>query len=142
MTGAQNFQNHFFLYIQERPYVLYTHKLYTDGLGSNMPTVLTSWIRTKLSRPNVNLFPRKFHNGFSSHRFTVAAIDQPPFMMKTVTTDIAGNKKVDWDGYELRLLKLMSEHLNFSYQVLEPLEENDLGYVFKQRRRSLAFLSN
>lgn len=98
-----------------------------------MPTVLTSWIRGKLSRPNVNLFPRKFHHGFSAHRFTVAAIDQPPFMMKTVTTDIAGNIKIDWDGYEWRLLKLIGEHMNFSYQILEPLEENDLGYAFKQQ---------
>lgn len=110
-----------------RPYVLYTHKLYTDGLGSNMPAVLTSWIRGKLSRPNVNLFPRKFHNGFSLHRFSVAAIDQPPFMLKAVTTDIAGNKKIDWDGYELRLLRLMSDHLNFSYQIIEPTVEHDLG---------------
>lgn len=114
---------------KERPYVLYTHKLYTDGLGSNTPTVLTSWIQDKLSRPNVNLFPRKFRKGFSSHRFSVAAIDQPPFMLKAVTTDIAGNRKIDWDGYELRLLKMISERLNFTYQIIEPTEEHDLGYV-------------
>lgn len=100
--------------------MLYTHKLYTDGLGSNTPMVLTSWIKGKLSRPNVNLFPRKFLNGFSSHRFVVAAIDQPPFVLKSLSTDIAGNTKINWDGFEIRLLDLMGDRLNFSYQIMEP----------------------
>lgn len=82
--------------------------------------VLTSWIKGKLSRPNVNLFPRKFLNGFSSHRFVVAAIDQPPFVLKSLSTDIAGNTKINWDGFEIRLLDLMGDRLNFSYQIMEP----------------------
>lgn len=106
---------------------MYTHKLYTDGLGSNAPVVLTSWLKGKLSRPNLNLFPKKFHSGFSSHRFSVAAINQPPFMLKTVTTDIAGNKKIDWDGYELRVLKLLADYMNFTFQVVEPSEDHPLG---------------
>lgn len=106
---------------------MYTHKLYTDGLGSNAPAVLTSWIRGKLSRPNVNLFPRKLLNGFSAHRFMVSAIHQPPFVLKTSSTDRVGNKKLNWDGYEIRLLKLLSQKLNFSYQFLEPLHKNELG---------------
>lgn len=67
---------------KERPYVLYTHNLYKDGLGTNEPVVLTSWIKGKLTRPHINLFPRKFKNGFSGHRFLVAAANQPPFVYK------------------------------------------------------------
>lgn len=67
---------------KERPYVLYTHNLYVDGLGTNEPVVLTSWVKGKLTRPHVNLFPRKFKNGFSGHRFVVAAANQPPFVYK------------------------------------------------------------
>lgn len=74
--------------------MLYTHKLYTDGLGSNSPRVLTSWVKGKLSRPKVNLFPRKFHMGFSSHRFMVAAIEQPPFVLKALSTDTTGNTAI------------------------------------------------
>lgn len=67
---------------KERPYVLYTHNLYVDGLGTNEPVVLTSWVKGKLTRPHVNLFPKKFKNGFSGHRFVVAAANQPPFVYK------------------------------------------------------------
>lgn len=113
---------------------MYTHKLYTDGLGSNSPIVLTSWLKGKLSRPKVNLFPRKFLNGFASHRFAVAAIDQPPFVLKFLSTDVAGNTKIDWDGYEVRLLKMLSNRLNFSYQIMEPEIGNDLGYFIKKKK--------
>lgn len=109
---------------------MYTHKLYTDGLGSSTPVVLTSWIKGKLSRPKVNLFPRKFLNGFSSHRFMVAAIDQPPFVLKFLSTDIAGNTKIDWDGFEVRVLDMMADRLNFTYQIMEPEIVNELGYYF------------
>lgn len=79
----------------------------------------------------MNLFPRKFSNGFSTHRFVVAAIDQPPFVMKFLSTDLAGNTKIDWDGLEIRLLTMMSNRLNFSYQVIEPeAGTNPLGYLF------------
>lgn len=67
---------------KERPFVLYTHNLYIDGLGTNEPRVLTSWIKGKLTRPHVNLFPKKFTRGFSGHRFVVAAANQPPFVFK------------------------------------------------------------
>lgn len=79
----------------------------------------------------MDLFPRKFHKGFSSHRFAVAAIDQPPFVIKISSTDAVGNVKLDWDGYEVRLLQMMSERLNFSCQFIEPSDigrENELGY--------------
>lgn len=67
---------------KERPYVLYTHNLYIDGLGTNQPSVLTSWLKGKLTRPHINLFPKKFKNGFSGHRFVVSAANQPPFVFK------------------------------------------------------------
>lgn len=116
---------------KEKPYVLYTHKLYTDGLGSNAPIVLTSWVKGKLSRPKVNLFPRKFLKGFSTHRFLVAAIDQPPFVLKFLSTGTAGNTIIDWDGYEVRLLEAMADRLNFSFQIVEPEVGNELGYFNK-----------
>lgn len=96
-------------------------------MGSNAPIVLTSWVKGKLSRPKVNLFPQKFQGGFSTHRFMVAAIDQPPFALKYLSTDLTGNTKIDWDGYEFRLLTLMSNRLNFSYQIMEPEFGNEFG---------------
>lgn len=115
---------------QERPYVLYTHRLYTDGLGSNTPIVLTSWIKGKLSRPRVNLFPSKFQKGFAGHRFTVTAIHQPPFVIKKLSTDSVGNIRIDWDGFEVRTLKLLAQRLNFSYEVVEPVLGNEFGYCY------------
>lgn len=76
----------------------------------------------------MNLFPRKFLNGFSSHRFMVAAIDQPPFVLKSLSTDIAGNTKIKWDGFEVRLLDLMADRLNFSFQIMEPGKINIHSY--------------
>lgn len=115
---------------KEKPYILYTHKLYTDGLGSNLPMVLTSWIKGKLSRPNVNLFPRKFQYGFSTHRFYVSAIHQPPFVIKGTFTDSTGNIAIDWDGYEVRLLNMMSQRMNFSFEMVEPEPGHDLGRTY------------
>lgn len=89
--------------------------------------VLTSWLKGKLSRPGVNLFPSKFRNGFSAHRFMVAAIDLAPFVLKALSTDLAGNTRIEWDGYEVRLLKLMGSRLNFSFQIMEPEFVNELG---------------
>jgi hypothetical protein len=81
---------------RERPYVLYTHRLYTDGLGSNKPLVLTSWMKEKLSRPHVDLFPTKLTKGFAGHRFSVSAADFPPFVFKKLSTDGVGNVQIKW----------------------------------------------
>lgn len=81
---------------KERPYVLYTHKLYVDGLGSNRPKVLTSFIKEKLSRPHINLFPVKLSKGFAGHRFSIAAAHFPPFVIKKLSTDLVGNIQVKW----------------------------------------------
>lgn len=105
----------------DRPYVLYTHRLYTDGLGSNEPAVLTSWIRGQLSRPGVHLFPAKFRaSGFAMHRFVVAAVHQPPFVIKRLVTDGTGTVQVRWDGLEVRILRTLAQRLNFTMEIVEP----------------------
>nr|AST36227.1 putative ionotropic receptor IR21a [Hedya nubiferana] len=110
----------------EAPYILYTHKLYTDGLGASQPVVLNSWSHGKFSRP-INLFPHKMTEGYAGHRFVVAAANQPPFIFRTIKTDLdGGNPRVVWEGIEMRLLALLAERNNFSIEVKEPLEP-DLG---------------
>lgn len=81
---------------RDRPYVLYTHKLYVDGLGNNKPRVLTSWMKEKLSRPHVNLFPSKLTKGFAGHRFSIGAAHFAPFIIKKQSTDISGNIQIKW----------------------------------------------
>ncbi|KAI2474331.1 Ionotropic receptor 21a, partial [Diabrotica virgifera virgifera] len=65
---------------EEAPYILYTHKLYIDALGSSKPVVLSSFQDGNLTR-KVDLFPKKFSDGFSGHRFIVAMSNQPPFVI-------------------------------------------------------------
>ncbi|XP_038113547.1 ionotropic receptor 21a isoform X2 [Culex quinquefasciatus] len=105
---------------EEVPYVLYTHDLYIDGLGSNRPIVLTTWMNGKFSRTNVDLFPKKIRKGFSGHRFTVALAHQPPFVFKQLSTDAVGNIAIRWDGIEIRVLKTMGNYLNFTIDYKEP----------------------
>ncbi|KMY87197.1 ionotropic receptor 21a isoform X1 [Drosophila simulans] len=116
--------------MRERPYVLYTHKLYADGLGSNTPVVLTSWIKGALSRPHINLFPSKFQFGFAGHRFQISAANQPPFIFRIRTLDSSGMGQLRWDGVEFRLLTLISKRLNFSIDITEtPTRSNTRGVV-------------
>lgn len=72
---------------------MYTHKLYTDGLGSSKPIVLTSWTHGKYSR-KVNLFPPKMTTGYSGHRFIVAAANQPPYIFRRYFSTMY-DKKID-----------------------------------------------
>ncbi|XP_077295397.1 ionotropic receptor 21a [Arctopsyche grandis] len=104
----------------ETPYILYTHTLFIDGLGSSKPQVLTSWSKGKLARPHVNLFPPKITNGYAGHRFTVVAANQPPFVFKKVFRDYLGNPKVTWEGIEYRLINLLGHKNNFSVEIKEP----------------------
>lgn len=100
--------------------------------------VLTSWIKGKLSRPHVNLFPRKFSKGFAGHRFAVTAIHQPPYTMKKLSTDGGGNINIEWDGIEIRLLKLLAQRLNFSFEVVEPRAGNEMGFDFLLNKHLLS----
>lgn len=81
---------------KERPYVLYTHQLFVDGLGSNKPKVLTSWLKGRLSRPHIDLFPEKLTKGFAGHRFSVGAAEFPPYVFKILRTDGVGNVHIKW----------------------------------------------
>ncbi|CAG9807654.1 unnamed protein product [Chironomus riparius] len=112
---------------RERPYVLYTHRLYTDGLGSNKPLVLTSWMKGKLSRPHVDLFPIKLTKGFAGHRFSVSAANFPPYVFKKLSTDGVGNVQIRWDGYEYRILQVLGKMMNFTFDVGEPKNLVHLG---------------
>ncbi|XP_030564838.1 ionotropic receptor 21a [Drosophila novamexicana] len=104
---------------RERPFVLYTHKLYADGLGSNTGIVLTSWIRGALSRPHIDLFPAKFQNGFAGHRFQVSAANQPPYIFRIKSLDSSGMGTLRWDGIEMRLLNIIAKRLNFTVEITE-----------------------
>ncbi|VVC89286.1 unnamed protein product [Leptidea sinapis] len=104
----------------EAPYILYTHQLYSDGLGTSKPFILTSWKKGKFSR-NVNLFPRKISEGYAGHRFLIAAANQPPFVFKKHVADAdGGNPRIVWDGIEIRILKVLSELNNFTIEIVEP----------------------
>ncbi|CAG4983712.1 unnamed protein product [Colias eurytheme] len=108
----------------EAPYILYTHNLYTDGLGSSEPRILVSWTHGKFSR-NVNLFPTKMTEGYSGHRFLIAAANQPPFVFKRSTLNTkSGDSQTTWDGVEIRILKLLAERNNFSIEIVEPRDSN------------------
>lgn len=107
--------------------MLYTHKLYTDGLGSNSPVVLTSWIKGMLTRPHINLFPTKLAEGFAGHRFTVSAVNQPPYIFRFRRMDGSGTVNSYWDGIEYRLANLISKRLNFTYDIQEPPNVDVIG---------------
>nr|AMM70646.1 ionotropic receptor 21a [Heliconius melpomene rosina] len=110
----------------EAAYILYTHILYTDGLGASKPKVLCSWSHGKFSR-HVNLFPTKMTKGYAGHRFVVAAANQPPFTFRRIHTDAdGGNPKIIWDGLEIRILNLLAEKNNFSVEIIEP-HSGELG---------------
>ncbi|KAM3967606.1 ionotropic receptor 21a [Aphomia sociella] len=107
---------------REAPYILYTHKLYTDGLGASTSVVLNSWTHGKFSR-NINIFPTKMTKGYAGHRFLVAAANQHPYVFRRIKTDLdGGNPRVEWDGIEIRLLNLLAERNNFSIEIIEPRE--------------------
>lgn len=59
----------------------------------------------------------------------VTAIHQPPYVIKKLSTDGVGNVNIAWDGVEIRLLRIIGQRLNFSYEVLEPKIGNPLGSV-------------
>ncbi|XP_038207786.1 ionotropic receptor 21a [Zerene cesonia] len=108
----------------EAPYILYTHNLYTDGLGSSEPRILVSWTHGKFSR-NVNLFPTKMSEGYAGHRFLIAAANQPPYVFKRSTLNTkSGVSQTTWDGVEIRILKILAERNNFSIEIVESRDPN------------------
>ncbi|XP_046745637.1 ionotropic receptor 21a isoform X2 [Diprion similis] len=111
---------------KEGSFVLYTHELYSDGIGSSRPVILTSWIKDRLTRPNKVLFPQKLESGFNGHRFRVSAMHKPPFAFRRVTP---GTDTVQWDGVDIRVIRLLSKMLNFTIDVRDPTPRNLLGPV-------------
>ncbi|XP_017776455.1 PREDICTED: ionotropic receptor 21a [Nicrophorus vespilloides] len=109
---------------QERPYILYTHRLYVDGIGSSAPMVLSSWMRNAFTKADVNLFPTKIQNGFSGHRFIISLASQPPFTIKRGRDE---NDDIQWDGIEVRLVGLLAETYNFTTDFREAKDVNILG---------------
>uniref|UniRef100_A0A6P7GUG1 Ionotropic receptor 21a-like n=1 Tax=Diabrotica virgifera virgifera TaxID=50390 RepID=A0A6P7GUG1_DIAVI len=109
---------------EEAPYILYTHKLYIDALGSSKPVVLSSFQDGNLTR-KVDLFPKKFSDGFSGHRFIVAMSNQPPFVIFKGGRSNEGEKI--FEGIEVRLVNLLSKFYNFTTDYREATEDSDVG---------------
>ncbi|KAK4877242.1 hypothetical protein RN001_009748 [Aquatica leii] len=109
---------------EELPFILYTHKLYVDGLGSSIPHVITSWMNGSLTRPKVQLFPEKMKSGFAGHRFIISVANQPPFTIKR-GRDL--NDDIQWEGIEVRLVKLLAEIYNFTTDFREAGNVDQLG---------------
>nr|WJJ63354.1 ionotropic receptor 21a [Pachyrhinus yasumatsui] len=108
---------------QEAPYILYTHKLFVDALGSSLPVVLTSWALGNFSQ-NVSLFQSKIERGFSGHRFIVAVAHQPPYVIKKQRNE---NDEFEFDGIEVKLVDLLSKMFNFSTDFKESPDVKVLG---------------
>lgn len=96
---------------------MYTHKLYSEGSGTTLPHLLTSWINQRLTEASTNLFPDKLRRGFMGHRLLVSAVENPPYLYKTSSTSEDQSK---WDGHEVRLLRLAGSYLNFTVEFIEP----------------------
>ncbi|CAG9760372.1 unnamed protein product [Ceutorhynchus assimilis] len=108
---------------KETPYILYTHKLFVDALGSSQPVVLTSWSGANFSR-NAILFNTKLKHGFAGHRFIIAAAHQPPYVIK-----LGRNKRdeIEYDGVEVKLVEILSQMYNFSTDYKESADIKTLG---------------
>lgn len=111
---------------EELPYILYTHKLYVDGLGSSIPYVVTSWMKNNITRYQKSLFPDKIKHGFAGHRFIISVSVQPPFTIKRGTDE---NNDAKWDGIEIRLVELLAKMYNFSTDFREASSDELLGCV-------------
>lgn len=109
---------------QELPYILYTHKLYVDGLGSSIPYVVTSWMKNNITRYQKSLFPDKIKHGFAGHRFIISLSVQPPYVIKRGTDN---NDDAKWDGIEVRLVQLLSKMYNFTTDFREASNDETLG---------------
>lgn len=110
---------------QELPYILYTHKLYVDGLGSSVPHVITSWMKNNITRYQKSLFPDKIERGFAGHRFIISVSVQPPFVIRRGKDE---NDDTTWDGIEVRLVQLLGKMYNFTTDFREASNDDTLGW--------------
>ncbi|XP_030748843.1 ionotropic receptor 21a [Sitophilus oryzae] len=107
----------------EAPFILYSHRLFIDALGSSQPIILTSWSGGNFSR-YVNLFERKMSKGFSGHRFIISVANQPPYIIKKKRNEY---DEFQYDGIEVKLVELLSEMYNFSTDYKEASDTKILG---------------
>ncbi|KAJ8980639.1 hypothetical protein NQ317_017935 [Molorchus minor] len=108
---------------EEPPYILYTHTLYVDALGSSKPSILTSWVNGSFTT-KTNLFPKKMASGFSGHRFTISVALQQPFVIYTGKDESGDNV---FEGIEIRLLETLAKYYNFSTDFKEAPDADILG---------------
>ncbi|XP_039287066.1 ionotropic receptor 21a [Nilaparvata lugens] len=107
---------------------IYTHLLFTDSMGATVPKVMTVWRCDRLTQPKLNLFPNKFQSGFNGYRFRLSGAQQPPFVFRKKNQQSKSNadeRITTWDGYEVRLLQLVSEALNFTFKIEEPADSGN-----------------
>ncbi|XP_012274212.1 ionotropic receptor 21a [Orussus abietinus] len=106
----------FLIHPQPGSYVLFTHNLYSNGIGSSEPVLLTSWIRDRFTR-DVDLFPEKLLLGFQGHRLAISTAHTPPFAIRR---SISGTDEVLWDGIDIRVMHLLAKILNFTIEFRDP----------------------
>ncbi|XP_044020596.1 ionotropic receptor 21a [Aphidius gifuensis] len=107
-------------------YLLYTHHLYTDGSGASEPVLLTSWIKDHPTDININYYPEKLNQGFKGHRLIVSVAHKPPY---TIRKNIINRDIIDWDGIDIRLIKLLSKILNFTAEFRDPIASDSPIYA-------------
>ncbi|XP_034950331.1 ionotropic receptor 21a [Chelonus insularis] len=110
---------------EESSYLLYTHKLFADGSGGSLSVLLTSWMNNKTTN-QVNFFPKKFTEGFKRHRLQIAMAHRSPFAIRT---NVISQSRIDWDGIDVRVLKLVTETLNITADFCDPVTSNSPIYA-------------
>nr|QNL15114.1 ionotropic receptor 21a [Aulacocentrum confusum] len=111
---------------EQGSYLLYTHELYTDGSGSSLPVLLTSWIKNHTSKQDINLFPEKLRGGFKGHRLLISTANQPPFAIRK---NIISQQRSVWDGIDIRMIRLLGATLNFTADFRDAIATNSSIYA-------------
>ncbi|XP_011301218.1 glutamate receptor ionotropic, delta-2 [Fopius arisanus] len=111
---------------EEGSFLLYTHRLYTDGSGSSKPVLLTSWIRDHTTHRNIDLFPEKLTGGFKGHRLLISTAHKPPFAIRTRGLS---QDQIAWDGIDIRMMRLLGKALNFTAEFRDPTASSSPTYA-------------
>ncbi|XP_063977989.1 ionotropic receptor 21a-like isoform X2 [Diachasmimorpha longicaudata] len=111
---------------EEGSFLLYTHRLYTDGSGSSKPVLSTSWIRDHMTHKNIDLFPAKLSGGFKGHRLLISTAHKPPFAIRT---DRVSHDQIGWDGIDIRMIRLLGKALNFTADFRDPTTSTSPVYA-------------
>ncbi|THK32945.1 ionotropic receptor 21a [Diachasma alloeum] len=111
---------------EEGSFLLYTHRLYTDGSGSSKPVLLTSWIKDHMTHKNIDLFPEKLSGGFRGHRLLISTAHKPPFAIRTDRISLG---QIGWDGIDIRMIRLLGKVLNFTADFRDPTASTSPTYA-------------